>query len=198
MQILEVSGKIVSLQSQQITESKELMDQKIIVREYGAPCGTLMLGSFGDRLCLCDWQVERHRNHVDNRLRRMLGAEFEPGMSPVIELAVKQLDEYFAGTRREFDVPLLFTGTDFQKSVWTELLNIPYGTTISYGEMSARIGRPKSVRAVANANGANPISVFAPCHRVIGSDGSLTGYGGGLAAKQYLLRLESNDRPLIS
>lgn len=149
-----------------------------------------MLGSYGDRLCLCDWQTEKHRQHVDNRLRRILCAEFEEGTSPVIDMAKCQLDEYFAGKRHEFDVPLLFVGTDFQKRVWTGLLDIPYGKTISYKGMAEKIGMPKAVRAVANANGANSISIFAPCHRVIGSDRSLTGYGGGLEAKEYLLVLE--------
>ncbi len=165
---------------------------KIIVYLYNSPCGVLMLGSFGDKLCLCDWQVERHRNHVDNRLKRMLNAEFEKGMSPVIEYAILQLDEYFAGKRIEFDIPLLFVGTDFQKMVWNYLLAIPFGGTISYGEMAAGIGMPKAVRAVANANGANSMSIFVPCHRVIGSDKSLTGYGGGLEAKEYLLKLENS------
>ena len=169
------------------------MHNKNIIKtnRYESPCGTLLLGSFEDKLCLCDWQVERHRDHVDRRLKRVLRAEFEEGTSGVIEETVWQLDEYFAGKRKEFDVPLLFVGTDFQKKVWNELLNIPYGQTVSYGEMARRIGLPKSVRAVANANGANAISIFAPCHRVIGSDGSLTGYGGGLAAKKMLLELES-------
>lgn len=165
-------------------------NNRIITRIYASPCGTLKLGSFGDRLCLCDWPVERHRNHVDNRLHRLLDAEFVEGTSPVIEKAVVCLDEYFAGQRPEFDVPLLFVGTDFQKKVWNALLSIPYGKTVSYGEMARMIGMPKAVRAVANANGANAISIFAPCHRVIGSDHTLTGYGGGLAAKEYLLKLE--------
>ena len=155
-----------------------------------------MLGSFGDSLCLCDWQVEKHRYHVDNRLRRMLKAEFVEGSSAVIEQAERELDEYFGGTRREFTVPLLFTGTDFQKKVWNELLNVPFGETISYAELSERIGMPKAVRAVANANGANSMSIFAPCHRIIGSDHSLTGYGGGLDAKRFLLDLESNNNKL--
>lgn len=169
------------------------MKEKNIIRikRYESPCGVLMLGSFDDKLCLCDWQVEKHRDHVDRRLKRMLNAEFKEGTSEVIEKAGKQLDEFFAGKRKEFDVPLLFVGTDFQKTVWNELLKIPFGKTISYGEMARRIGRPKAVRAVANANGANSMSIFAPCHRVIGSDHSLTGYGGGLEAKQILLKLES-------
>lgn len=162
----------------------------IMIRRYESPCGVLMLGSFGDKLCLCDWQVEKHCGHVDRRLQRMLCAGFEKGTSEVIEKAAEQLDEFFAGQRREFDVPLLFVGTDFQKAVWNELLKIPFGHTVSYGEVARRIGMPKAVRAVANANGANSISIFAPCHRVIGSDCSLTGYGGGLDAKRALLELE--------
>lgn len=162
----------------------------IKIKRYESPCGVLMLGSFGDKLCLCDWQVEKHRYHVDRRLKRILRAEFEEGTSEVIGKAERQLDEFFAGQRREFDMPLLFVGTDFQKTVWNELLKIPFGQTISYGEMARRIGMPKAVRAVANANGANSMSIFAPCHRVIGSDRSLTGYGGGLDAKRMLLELE--------
>lgn len=162
----------------------------ITIKRYESPCGILILGSYGDKLCLCDWQMESHRSHVDRRLKRQLDAEFEVGTSAVIENAVKELDEFFAGKRREFDVPLLFVGTDFQKTVWNELLKIPYGKTVSYGEMARRIGNPRAVRALANADGANSISIFAPCHRVIGSDNSLTGYGGGLEAKRKLLTLE--------
>ena len=162
----------------------------IIIKHYESPCGLLILGSFGDKLCLCDWQVEKHREHVDRRLKRLLHAEFVEGTSKVIQQAERQLDEFFAKRRRTFDVPLLFVGTDFQKTVWNYLLTIPYGQTISYGEMALQIGMPKAVRAVANANGANSISIFAPCHRVIGSDHTLTGYGGGLDAKRFLLELE--------
>ncbi len=163
---------------------------RIKVRSYESPCGRLVLGSYGESLCLCDWQEVRRRNDVADRLRRGLHAEFEEGCSPVIEVAAHQLDEYFAGKRREFDIPLLFVGTEFQKQVWNELLDIPFGSTISYGTMAAKIGMAKAVRAVANANGANAISIFAPCHRVIGSNGSLTGYAGGINVKKYLLDLE--------
>ena len=104
------------------------------------------------------------------------------------------MDEYFAGKRRNFTIPLLFVGTDFQKKVWNKLLEIPYGKTVSYGELARMIDMPKAVRAVANANGANAISILAPCHRVIGSDRSLTGYGGGLAAKKLLLDLETTHQ----
>ncbi len=168
-----------------------MKDKNIIkIKRYESPCGVLMLGALGDKLCLCDWQVEEHRDRVDRRLKRILHSEFEEGASEVIEKAERQLDEFFAGKRRAFDVPLLLTGTNFQKKVWNFLLTIPFGETISYGEMAKQIGMPKAVRAVANANGANSISIFVPCHRVIGGDHSLTGYGGGLEAKRLLLELE--------
>ncbi len=167
------------------------MDKRIItVQRYSSPCGDLVLGSFIDKLCLCDWEGGWHRKSTELRLKRLLNAEFKEGFSNVIEIAHKQLGEYFHRERRDFDIPLLFVGTDFQKKVWNELLNIPYGTSISYGEMARRIGMPKAVRALANANGANALSVVVPCHRVIGSDGSLTGYGGGLETKRFLLNLE--------
>ncbi len=112
---------------------------------------------------------------------------------PVIERAAAQLDEYFNGTRKSFDIPLKFIGTEFQQSVRRTLTEIPYGTTISYAELAQRVGNPKAVRAVAAANAINPVSIFVPCHRVIGSDSSLTGYGGGLAAKEFLLKLEADN-----
>lgn len=104
--------------------------------------------------------------------------------------ARKQLDEYFHGKRTEFDLPLAPTGTPFQRRAWDELAKIPYGTTISYGEQARRVGRPKGARAVGMANGRNPLSIVVPCHRVIGADGSLVGYGGGLAIKKWLLEFE--------
>lgn len=163
----------------------------IVTSRYESPCGVLLLGSFGDELCLCDWLVGKPCGYVNRRLQRLLQAEFVENTSDVIEKAAMQLDEYFARERRTFDMPLLFAGTDFQQKVWRELLKIPYGTTVSYGEMARNIGMPNAVRAVANANAANAISIFVPCHRVIGCDHSLTGYGGGLAAKRVLLELEA-------
>ncbi len=103
----------------------------------------------------------------------------------------EQLDEYFAGTRTEFELPLAMPGTSFQRRVWRALLDIPYGETITYGEQAHRVGMPSAARAVGVANGQNPISVIVPCHRVIGADGSLTGYGGGLERKRRLLDLEA-------
>lgn len=104
--------------------------------------------------------------------------------------AARQLDAYFAGTRTEFDLELALAGTPFQQRVWKELQAIPYGETISYGQLADRIGQPTASRAVGLANGRNPVGIIVPCHRVVGTDGSLTGYGGGLERKQYLLAME--------
>lgn len=162
----------------------------IWVRTISTPAGAVILGALEDSLCLCDWVAEKRRARMDRRIERELTATMRRGESLVLDRAEGELREYFAGKRRTFDIPLLFAGTPFQKSVWNLLLQIPYGQTMSYGEMATRLGRPTAVRAVANANGANAISLFAPCHRVIGHDGSLTGFGGGLAAKRFLLTLE--------
>lgn len=109
-----------------------------------------------------------------------------------------QLEEYFAGARTSFDVPLELTGTEFQRRVWSALRDIPYGETISYGELARRVGNPAAVRAVGLANGRNPIAIIVPCHRVIGADGSLTGYGGGLERKAWLLDHEASRSPSVS
>ncbi len=112
------------------------------------------------------------------------------GASPILAAVRRQLSEYFAGVRQQFNIPLHATGTVFQQRVWQALRDIPYGETIAYGTLAERIGNPKAVRAVGLANGRNPISIIVPCHRVIGANGSLTGYGGGLERKTLLLDLE--------
>ena len=169
---------------------------KIYVQTYHSPCGDMLIGSYDDKLCLADWTLEKHRELIDRRLRKELKAESVEESTPIIEKTIKELNEYFAGARREFDLPLLLVGTDFQKSVWKGLQSIPYGKTVSYSQLAKTIGKPLAVRAVAAANGANAISIILPCHRVIGSDNSLTGYGGGLPAKQKLLELESASHAL--
>ena len=113
--------------------------------------------------------------------------------SPLLKEAQRQLREYFAGERSTFDLPLRLEGTAFQRAVWGALVKIPFGKTCSYADIARRVGRPKAVRAVGAANGANPIAVVIPCHRVIGADGSLTGYGGGLPRKKWLLAHESSS-----
>jgi methylated-DNA-[protein]-cysteine S-methyltransferase len=129
-----------------------------------------------------------------NRFRPVEIAEDpEQAREPLREV-IAQLEAYFAGERRGFDLPLAPEGTPFQREVWSALLAIPYGETVSYGELARRLGRPNASRAVGAANGRNPIPIIIPCHRVIGADGSLTGFGGGLAIKRRLLELEAGGR----
>lgn len=165
--------------------------ESIKLTRYQSPAGELILGSYGEKLCMCDWVSGRQRGAIERRICKNLHAEYEVGTSDIILETIKQLDEYFAGNRKEFSIPLVFTGSPFQCTVWTELTKIPYRDTISYAELARRIGNPKAVRAVASANATNPISILVPCHRVIGSNHKLTGYGGGLEAKQFLLELEA-------
>lgn len=158
-------------------------------QSYLSPCGPMVIGSYNGHLCLCDWADGRNHTQVMQRLARGLKAEFKAGSSEVIRRAVEQLDRYFAEAFMP-DLPLLLVGTEFQKQVWSELLNIPYGTTLSYGELARKMARPQAVRATGMAVGANGISIFIPCHRIIGSNCSLTGYAGGLDRKRFLLQME--------
>lgn len=170
--------------------------QCIITNSYTSPVGELILGSWGDSLCLCDWRYRDMREAIDRRISNGLIAEFKEGDSEVIRATIYQLDAYFSKELHHFTIPLVLVGTDFQKLVWNELLTIPHGQTISYHELSRRLGDPGAIRAVASANGANAISLLVPCHRVIGSDGSLVGYAGGIRAKQKLLELEGMSEQL--
>jgi methylated-DNA-[protein]-cysteine S-methyltransferase len=129
--------------------------------------------------------------HFDGYAHGLDPARRNPG-APPLAAAAEQLDEYFAGERREFELALDLEGTEFQRAVWDELLRIPYGETRSYGELARRLGRPERVRAVGAANGRNPVAIVVPCHRVIGADGSLIGYGGGLDRKRALLAIEGS------
>ena len=167
--------------------------EQIHIQYSQSPLGELILGTFQSQLCLCDWLSSPKRSAVDKRIRRGLQTDYREEVDPVLQETRKQLEQYFDGQRKVFTIPLLTVGTSFQKSVWENLLNIPFGTTTSYRELSAKIGNPKAVRAVAGANGLNAISIFIPCHRVIGSDGTLVGYGGGLDVKAGLLQLESSQ-----
>ena len=130
------------------------------------------------------------RASVDNRIKKHLNTDFVEETSEVIENCKIQLTEYFNGNREEFDMPLLMIGTEFQKNVWNALMKVPFSETSSYLELSKAIGNTKAIRAVASANGANAIAIIIPCHRIIGSDGSLVGYAGGLSTKKKLLDLE--------
>jgi methylated-DNA-[protein]-cysteine S-methyltransferase len=128
------------------------------------------------------------------RIASVDAADLVEGNTPLLDRAVVQLEEYFAGTRRDFDLPLDPLGTPFQQSAWMVLRTIPYGRTMSYGEQARKLGDPNKARAVGAANGKNPLSIVVPCHRVIGSSGDLTGFGGGLEAKSWLLDHERQPR----
>ena len=156
-----------------------------------SPVGLLTLVARDGKLSAILWETERA-----NRVR--LGELHEANDSPVLLEAQRQLQEYFAGTRNQFTLELDFTGTVFQKQVWQALLTIPFGETRSYSQIAQQIGNPKAVRAVGAANGRNPISIIAPCHRVIGASGELTGFAGGLQAKQYLLALEGTGQAQLA
>ena len=167
--------------------------EKIIIKTYTSPVGDLLLGAFNDKLCLADWKYRKMRNQVDRRIQEGLSAKYEEGNSDVLEQTAQELKAYFSGERKEFDVPMLWVGTDFQKKVWNALTQIPFGQTETYLGLSRLLGDEKAIRAVATANGANAISIIVPCHRIIGSNGDLVGYAGGLSAKKKLLKLESAD-----
>ena len=150
------------------------------------------MGSYEGKLCMLDYRYRKMRSSVDERLKKALNAEYVERDNALLQETRKQLDEYFDMKRSEFDIELLTLGSAFQKSVWEALLKIPYGKTASYLELSKIIGNEKAVRAVANANGANAIAIIIPCHRIIGTNGKLTGYAGGLPLKKKLLELENN------
>jgi len=152
-----------------------------------SPLGAILALADDDGLHVFDWVDRRGLEREIVRLRARTKFAIVPGSHPVLDQAEREIKEYFDGRRKVFTLPLAHRGTDFQRQVWDELLRIPAGVTRSYSEIAQRIGSPKSVRAVARANGDNFRGIIIPCHRVIGADGSLTGYGGGLARKQWLL-----------
>jgi len=160
---------------------------------YSSPVGTLLLGVFGEKLCLCDWANRHDRAQIDRRIQTALKAEYIEGSSAAIVQAIEELDAYFRGELHRFGIPLMPIGTPFQQAVWDEIAKIPYGKTASYKEIAERIGKPQAVRAVATAVGANALSLFIPCHRIVGSDGALRGYAGGVEAKKKLLEFESQS-----
>jgi len=154
-----------------------------------SPVGPLLLAGDSEALHVLAFGVGSRPREID--------ADWTPDTKGVLKDVRKELDAYFAGTLRKFSTRLAFNGTPFQNDVWKELTRIPYGETISYLDLANRIKNPKAVRAVGMANGANPIAIIVPCHRVIGSNGSLTGFGGGLPTKRALLELEKGQRTLL-
>ena len=169
-------------------------DKQIInITRLETPLGTMFAGATEQGICLLEFTDRRMLETELKSLAKLLNANILQGLNKHLELLKQQLDEYFEGKRKEFTVPLFTPGTEFQQSVWKILRTIPYGTTRSYKKQAELLQRPKAVRAVANANGMNRISIIIPCHRVIGEDGNLTGYGGGLWRKKWLLDLEKQN-----
>ncbi|WP_370827311.1 methylated-DNA--[protein]-cysteine S-methyltransferase [Parasutterella excrementihominis] len=173
----------------QITTSEAI--EPIYISEKSLPCGgALTLGSWNNRLVVADWIDGWHHSTIMNRLQKYTKASVVKSTSNVIEAASDWLDAYFEGSKEPPDFDLLFLGTDYQKHVWQLLLEIPYGETITYGELAQEAGTPKAARAVGVVVGDNPFSIIVRCHRVVGKDKSLTGYGGGFDVKKYLLAHE--------
>lgn len=146
---------------------------------YHSPIGSILLEAEGEQLTVVSFRDD------------ISISETGTTTSSALQATIKQLDEYFAGNRKQFDLPLQPTGTAFQQKVWDQLLKIPYAETVTYLHMAKRLGNVKSIRAAASANGKNPIGIIIPCHRVVGADGKLTGYAGGLHRKQWLLEHEA-------
>lgn len=164
----------------------DMTSHSYFYKTMASPVGLLTLVANDHGLAAVLWE-----NDDPKRVR--LSPLHEDTKHPVLLEAERQLKDYFAGKREKFELKLDFTGTDFQKKVWEALLTIPFGETRSYAQIAEQIGNPNAVRAVGAANGKNPISIIAPCHRVIGSNGKLTGFAGGMEAKSFLLKLESKD-----
>ncbi len=167
---------------------------RVVMTLLETPLGPVMAGATDQGINLLEYTDRRMLEHNLQALRRRFGCAIVPGQHPLLERLREELNEYFQGERREFTSPLASRGTLFQDKVWQELRRIPYGKTISYDELARRVGQPTAQRAVARANGMNYVAILIPCHRVIGKDGSLTGYGGGLWRKRLLLELERSGR----
>lgn len=165
-------------------------ERVIRIRRLDTPLGPMLAGAEGDRLCLLEFADRRALQAQIRSLARHLRGSLVPGNHPMLDRVDDELRAYFDGRLRSFTVPLTIRGTRFQETVWRALLDIPHGQTRSYAELAEAVGRPRAVRAVGTANGANRLAIVVPCHRVIGADGRLSGYGGGVWRKRRLLELE--------
>lgn len=163
----------------------------ILHTQINTPLGTMRAAAADEGICLFDFEYRKSIDAIINRICNLSQKKWTDGRHSSIDLLEQQIGEYFLGSRLTFDLPLLLVGTPFQKSVWNGLMTIPYGETRTYKQQSIQLGNEKAIRAVASANGENGIAIIVPCHRVIGSNGSLTGYGGGLQRKKWLLDHEN-------
>lgn len=168
--------------------------QLITINRISTPLGPMMIGVTDQGLCLLEFTDRKMLETQINVLKKRMKSEMITGLHPMIDNVKSQMDEYFEGSRKDFDIPLVVPGTEFQQIVWNALTQIPYGVTRSYKQQADVVGDVKAVRAVARANGENRISIIIPCHRIIGSDGSIVGYGGGIHRKQWLLKHEFENQ----
>jgi len=166
---------------------------KYYFTKIDTPLGSMFSCSSDLGVCLLEFPERKKIDSQFQSLHKYFKCDFEDNETPILVNLKNELSEYFAGKRQIFTVPLHFVGTDFQKKVWHELVRIPFGKTVSYKELAEKTGNVHAVRAVANANAFNKISIIVPCHRVIGSDGSLTGYASGLQKKRWLIDHEKNN-----
>lgn len=163
----------------------------ITVTYIDTPLGKMLAGTTDNGICIFDFEYRKMMPQIQKRVTTYLEDDFEDGHHPHFDTLKVQLEEYFSGDRKDFDIPLVYTGTDFQNRVWNALLDVPYGTTRTYMQQTKVLGDEKAIRAVARANGENCLAIIVPCHRIVGSNGSLTGYAGGLRNKKWLLEHEA-------
>jgi AraC family transcriptional regulator of adaptative response/methylated-DNA-[protein]-cysteine methyltransferase len=175
-------------------KAKKKPNNVLIYERFDAPLGPMVAVASEQGLCLLEFGDRRMLESEFTDLQKRLSAVLLPGSNELTKEAIRQITEYFAGTRKTFSVPLHAPGTDFQQRVWAQLREIPFGEIRSYGEIASAMGEPKAMRAVGTANGMNRIAIMIPCHRVIGATGALTGYGGGLWRKDWLLKHEQEHK----
>jgi O-6-methylguanine DNA methyltransferase len=171
--------------------------EPVALQWLASPVGPLLIGATSDALSLLEFSETDQLDVQLPRIRKHFARSVVRAESPILDRLRQQLEEYFAGTRRAFDLPLRYRGSAFQERVWTDLQAIPYGETCSYGAIAKRLGDAGAMRAVGAANGANPIAIVIPCHRVVNANGELGGYGGGLWRKRILLDLERGQGSLF-
>ena len=167
-----------------------MADTELLYTYFDSPVGKMIVVVNDDGICLLEFEYRKRLQEELDYLKKEFGKEIIEGRNEHTENIISQMKEYFVGERRDFDIPLVYAGTDFQKKVWKILEEIPYGETRSYKAQAIAYGNPEAIRAVAKANGDNRIAVVIPCHRIIGMDGKLVGYGGGLWRKRWLLNHE--------
>jgi methylated-DNA-[protein]-cysteine S-methyltransferase len=174
------------------------MKKHIHIQYHQTKYASFVLGSFKENLCLLDFTYRTMRQTIDKRIQKGFEAVFVQEDNEILKETRAQIDAYFDGKRTQFDIPFVMVGTEFQRRVWNALMHVSYGTTSTYLQLAKDIGCEKAVRAVANANGANALGLVIPCHRIIGSNGHLTGYAGGLKLKKRLLTLEGTVQQSVS